>query len=59
MMPGIIEGKIVHFVKSVMKLSLKVLAIKMFVGLEDTRTAEAVFAAMNSLKIHAVGSIFV
>jgi hypothetical protein len=56
---GIMDGKMVHFVKPVKKFSEKLPAIRMFVGLEETRTAEAVFAAMNSLKIHAFGCSWV
>lgn len=53
---GIIDGKMVHLVKPVKKLRSKLPAIKTLVGLEDTRTADAVLAAINSLKTHAVGS---
>lgn len=49
-------GRMVHLVKSVKKLRLKDPAIRMLVGFDETNTAEAVLAAINSEKIHAVGS---
>ena len=56
MIAGMTVGRIVHFVKSVKKLREKLPAIRMLVGLDETKTAEAVLAAMNSEKTQAVGS---
>ena len=52
MIAGMMDGKTVHLVKSVKKFRLKLPVIKMLVGFDDTRTADAVLAAMNSLKTH-------
>lgn len=52
----IMAGRVVYAVNPVMKFKENAPAIRMFVGFDETRMAEAIFAAWNCEKRKAVGS---